>query len=162
MENNQLQQKAVELERFYDLYKMDQNTSDYPKVGARVIANDGSNWFTSFTIDKGSADGIREDMNVLSGNGLVGIVTKVNAHSSTVRSIIDEVNISSMIMTTFDQCIVSGDLKLINNGVVKFEQLANNENEVAVGEADRHIQSSAVSTYKGSADRLCQRSQCGF
>ena len=60
MENNQLQQKAVELERFYDLYKMDQNTSDYPKVGARVIANDGSNWFTSFTIDKGSADGIRE------------------------------------------------------------------------------------------------------
>ena len=37
-------------------------------------------------------------------------------------------------MTTFDQCIVSGDLKLINNGVVKFEQLANNENEVAVGE----------------------------
>ena len=104
------------------------------QVGARVIANDGSNWFTSFTIDKGSADGIREDMNVLSGNGLVGIVTKVNAHSSTVRSIIDEVNISSMIMTTFDQCIVSGDLKLINNGVVKFEQLANNENEVAVGE----------------------------
>ena len=39
-----------------------------------------------------------------------------------------------MIMTTFDKCIVSGDLKLINNGVVKFEQLANNENEVAVGE----------------------------
>ena len=33
MENNQLQQKAVELEAFYDLYKMDQNTSDYPKVG---------------------------------------------------------------------------------------------------------------------------------
>ena len=59
-----------------------------------MIANDGSNWFTSFTIDKGSEDGIREDMNVLSGNGLVGIVTEVNAHSSTVRSIIDEVNIS--------------------------------------------------------------------
>ena len=39
-----------------------------------------------------------------------------------------------MVMTTFDQCIVSGDLKLINNGVVQFEQLANNENEVAVGE----------------------------
>ena len=73
-------------------------------------------------------------MNVLSGNGLVGIVTEVNAHSSTVRSIIDEVNISAMVMTTFDQCVVSGDLKLINNGVVQFEQLANNENEVAVGE----------------------------
>ena len=64
----------------------------------------------------------------------MGIVTEVNPHSSTVRSIIDEVNISAMVMTTFDQCIVSGDLKLINNGVIQFEQLANNENEVAVGE----------------------------
>lgn len=133
-ENNQLQQKSVELDRFYDLYKMDQNTSDYPKVGARVIANNGSNWFTSFIIDKGSEDGIREDMNVLSGNGLVGIVTEVRKHSSTVRSIIDEVNVSSMVMTTFDQCIVSGDLKLINDGVIKFEQLPNNDNDVAVGE----------------------------
>lgn len=134
MENSQLQQKSVELGRFYELYKMDQNTSDYPKVGARVIANNGSNWFTSFIIDKGSEDGIREDMNVLSGNGLVGIVTEVRKHSSTVRSIIDEVNVSAMVMTTFDQCIVSGDLKLINDGVIKFEQLPNNDNEVAVGE----------------------------
>lgn len=134
MENNQLQQKSVELDRFYDLYKMDQNTSDYPKVGARVIANNGSNWFTSFIIDKGSKDGIRKEMNVLSGSGLVGIVTEVRPHSSTVRSIIDDVNISAMVMTTFDQCIVSGDLKLINDGVIKFEQLANNDNEVAVGE----------------------------
>lgn len=134
MENNELQQKAVELGRFYDLYKMDQNTSDYPKVGARVIANNGNNWFSSFTIDKGSEDGIRKDMNVLSGSGLVGIVTKVGPHSATVRSIIDEVNISAMVMSTFDQCIVSGDLKLINDGVVKFEQLAHNDNEVAVGE----------------------------
>ena len=36
-------------------------------------------------------------------------------------------------LETFDKCIVSGDLKLIGEGVVKFEQLANNENEVKVG-----------------------------
>ena len=78
------------MERFYDLYKMDQNTSDYPKVGARVIANDGSNWFTSFTIDKGSKDGIEVDMNVIAGNGLVGIVTQVGPTWATVRSIIDD------------------------------------------------------------------------
>lgn len=38
-----------------------------------------------------------------------------------------------MMLETFDKCIVSGDLKLIGEGVVKFEQLANNENEVKVG-----------------------------
>ena len=108
MENNQLQQKAVELERFYDLYKMDQNTSDYPKVGARVIANDGSNWFTSFTIDKGSKDGIEVDMNVIAGNGLVGIVTQVGPTWATVRSIIDDSsNVSGMVLSTSDKCIIA-------------------------------------------------------
>ena len=36
----------------------------------------GTNWFSTFTIDKGSNDGIREDMNVLAGSGLAGIVTE--------------------------------------------------------------------------------------
>ena len=48
----------MELERFYDLYKDGSEHVRLSKVGARVIANDGSNWFTSFTIDKGSEDGI--------------------------------------------------------------------------------------------------------
>ena len=39
-----------------------------------------------------------------------------------------------MILTTFDKCIVSGDLQTVQDGLLKFEQLANNENEVAVGE----------------------------
>lgn len=134
MENNRLQQNQAKLERYEELFKMDEDTADYPKVGANVIASDSSNWFTKFTIDKGSEDGIEVDMNVLSGAGLVGIVTEVRPHSATVSSIIDDKNVSAMILTTFDKCIVSGDLSLINDGVVKFEQLANNENEVAIGE----------------------------
>lgn len=134
IENNQLKQNSATLERFQELFKMHQNTADYPKVGANVIASRNSNWFTEFTIDKGSNDGIREDMNVLSGTGLVGIVTKVEPNCATVSSIIDDKNVSSMILTTFDKCIVSGDRELINDGVIRFEQLMNNENEVPIGE----------------------------
>ena len=130
-ENNRLQQNSATLERYKELYKMDQNTADYPKVAANVIASENSNWFSKFTIDKGSNDGIRKDMNVLSGTGLVGIVTEVGPNWATVSSIIDDKNVSAMILTTFDKCIVSGDLQ---DGLLKFEQLANNENEVAVGE----------------------------
>ena len=54
VENNQLKQNAATLERLQELYKMDQNTADYPKLGANVIASDNSNWYSSFTIDKGS------------------------------------------------------------------------------------------------------------
>ena len=134
IENNQLQQNSAELERLQALYKMDQNTADYPKTGAKVIACENNNWFSKFTIDKGSNDGIRVDMNVLSGAGLVGIVTEVGPNYSIVRSIIDDKNVSSMMLMTFDKCIVSGDLQLINDGVLKFEQLANNENEVNTGD----------------------------
>ena len=133
-ENNRLQQNSATLERYKELYKMDQNTADYPKVAANVIASENSNWFSKFTIDKGSNDGIREDMNVLSGTGLVGIVTEVGPNWATVSSIIDDKNVSAMILTTFDKCIVSGDLQTVQDGHLKFEQLANNENEVAVGE----------------------------
>lgn len=133
-ENNRLQQNSAKLERYQELFKMNENTADYPKVGANVIASDNSNWFSNFTIDKGSEDGIKVDMNVLSGAGLVGIVTEVRPHSATVSSIIDDKNVSAMILTTFDKCIVSGDLSLINDGVVEFEQLANNDNEVPIGE----------------------------
>lgn len=134
VENTRLQQNTAKLERYQELFKMHENTADYPKVGANVIASDNSNWFSKFTIDKGSEDGIAVDMNVLSGAGLVGIVTEVRPHSATVSSIIDDKNVSAMILTTFDKCIVSGDLRLINDGVVRFEQLANNDNEVPLGE----------------------------
>lgn len=134
VENNRLQQNSAQLERLMELYKMDQNTADYPKIGANVIASENSNWFTRFTIDKGSDDGIKVDMNVLSGAGLVGIVTEVGPTWATVSSIIDDKNVSSMMLTTFDKCIVSGDLKLINEGLIKFEELANNENEVKIGD----------------------------
>ena len=134
IENNQLKQNSATLERLQNLYKMDQNTADYPKTGANVIASKNSNWFTSFTIDKGSLDGIKEDMNVLSGAGLVGIVTEVGPNYSIVSSVIDDKNVSAMILTTFDKCIVSGDLTLINDGVLSFKQLANNDNEVPIGE----------------------------
>ena len=133
MENNQLQQNSAELERLQDLFKMHQDTADYPKVGANVIASENSNWFSKFTIDKGSNDGIAVDMNVLSGAGLVGIVTEVGPNYAIVSSIIDDKNVSAMMLETFDKCIVSGDLKLINEGVIRFKQLANNENEVKIG-----------------------------
>lgn len=147
MSNNRLQQDKYELDRLRELYKLDQNYTDYKKVGAHVIGNNGSNWFSTFTIDKGSADGIKKDMNVMAGKGLVGIVTKVSPHSSEVRSIIDDQsNVSGMILSTSDTCIVRGDLKLMADGKLRFEQLENNKNEVKEGEQviTSHISSKYV------------------
>ena len=39
-----------------------------------------------------------------------------------------------MVLSTSDRCIVSGDLSLMDDGQIRFEQMENNENEVSVGD----------------------------
>lgn len=135
VENSRLQQDKYELQRLQDLYKLDQKYEKYHKVGARVIATDAGNWFSTFIIDKGKKDGIKVDMNVIAGSGLVGIVTEVGPNWSSVRSIIDDSsNVSAMLLSTSDRCMIRGDLKLMNEGSIRLEQLDNNDHKVKVGE----------------------------
>lgn len=76
LENNMLMQERYELQELRDLYNLDSDYSDLNKIAANVIGKDTGNWFNMFIIDKGSSDGIKVDMNVIAGGGLVGIVTK--------------------------------------------------------------------------------------
>lgn len=116
-ENNRLRSEELELQRLRELYELDQQYMQYPKVAARVIAKDSEKWFQVFRIDKGSADGIEPDMNVICGGGLLGIVTDVGANYATVRSIIDdESRVSAMSQLSAETCIVAGDLKLFEEG----------------------------------------------
>lgn len=135
VKNNLLQQEQYELDRLRELYELDQQYKDYEKVGAHVTANDSGNWFSSFVIDKGANDGIQVDMNVMAGKGLVGIVTEVGPNWARVRSIIDDTsNVSALVLSTSDKCIVRGDLTLMQDGRIRFEQLANNDSVIEPGE----------------------------
>ena len=135
VKNNMLQQEKHELERLRELFALDQKYGEYEKVGAHVTASDSGNWFHSFIIDKGEKDGITVDMNVMAGAGLVGIVTEVGPNWSRVRSIIDDAsNVSALVLSTSDKCIISGDLTSMQEGRIPFEQLANNDSVIEVGE----------------------------
>lgn len=134
-QNNKLIQDQTELVRLQELYNLDQQYSDYPKVAARIISKDPGNWYDTFMINKGSSDGIRVDNNVIAGKGLVGIVTEVGSSWATVRSIIDDSsNVSAMAVSTSDNCVVEGDRELIDEGKLSFQQLYDKENKVTVGE----------------------------
>ncbi len=124
-ENNRLQSEVFELSRLRELYDLDQDYMQYEKIGARVIAKDSGDWFQVFRINKGSADGVRVDANVIAGGGLVGIVTDVGAHYATVRSIIDDVSrVSGMAQQSGDSCIVAGDLTLFEEGRLRITNIA--------------------------------------
>lgn len=126
-ENKLLQQDKYELEDFRKLYDLDEQYAGYPKVAARVISSDPDNWYNTFIIDKGSDDGLAVNMNVMAGDGLVGIVTDVKKSYSTVRSIIDDdSNVYGTFLKTSDSCIVSGNLQLMNDGVIQVSSISGN------------------------------------
>ena len=136
VENTQLLQDKDELNSLRDLYELDHKYATYEKVGARVISkDDSSNWFSTFTIDKGSNDGLAVDMNVMAGSGLVGIITDVGPNWATVRSIIDDYsNVSAQISETEDTCIIAGDLSLTDEGTVRLVKLNDPDSKVKVGD----------------------------
>ncbi|MGN0334718.1 MAG: rod shape-determining protein MreC [Lachnospiraceae bacterium] len=134
IENNQLMQEKYELEDYRELYGLDQSYENFEKVAANVIGKDSGNWFHSFIIDKGANDGIAVDMNVIAGSGLVGIITKVGADWAQVRSIIDDTsNVSATILSTSDNCMVSGNLQQMSSGVITLSQLKDSDDEVKYG-----------------------------
>lgn len=134
-QNNLLIQDQMELVRLKQLYELDEEYSDYPKIAASIISRDPGNWYDTFMINRGSRDGVRVDNNVIAGKGLVGIVTETGPNWATVRSIIDDSSsVSAMTVSTSDSCVVEGDLELIDEGKLRFEQLYDAEEKVTAGE----------------------------
>ena len=127
-DNSRLQAERSELERLRSLYQLDQDYMQYDKIGARVIARDSEKWFQVFRINKGSADGVRVDMNVMADGGLVGIVTDVGANYATVRSIIDDSSrVSAMPVGSEYSCIVAGDLTQYEQGRLRITDFSKDE-----------------------------------
>lgn len=135
LQNTLLQQDRFELYHLRELYELDQAYEGYTKVGARIIAKDAGNWFSSFIIDKGTDDGLAVDMNVIADGGLVGRITVIGPTWARVDSVIaDNANVSGMVLSTADRVIVSGSLELMASGRISFSQLIDSDNEVMVGD----------------------------
>lgn len=102
-ENGELKQKIQELEveiqgkqdlaneneRLKNLLQLKQE-SKYQVLPARVIGRDASNWFNAAFINRGSADGVKLYMPVVTNGGLVGRITAVSPLTSQVTMITDE------------------------------------------------------------------------
>ena len=81
----ELSQARLSKADYRELHKMLQlaGTGRYKVVAATVIAV-GQGYQQTVTVDAGSADGVKANETVLNGQGLVGQVTAVTAHTATV------------------------------------------------------------------------------
>ena len=104
----EMQHKLSVYENLYD--EISVNESLNPLV-ATVIGRDSGNYFSVFTINKGSNDGVEDYMAVTMDGAMVGYTYNVTPTKSTVRTIIDsEASIAALIQSSRDQGTVRGTL----------------------------------------------------
>lgn len=118
-ENEELEEKLRELEiikaenatlRSYN--NMSEKYADYTTVPAYIINKDISNLSDTMVINVGSNDGIKENMPVITTEGLVGYIISTTDKTSKVKPLIDpSTSVSSAMSTTRDGVIVKGILR---------------------------------------------------
>lgn len=82
--NESLEKEIQELKEELELNK---TLTEYEPINATVLSRNKSYWFNTITIDKGSKSGIKNNMAVITKNGLIGKITKVSNYSSEVKLI---------------------------------------------------------------------------
>lgn len=102
LENQILKEDQAELHRLRRMVNFkEQNSMTYDLIGARIIGRSPNNWYNAMIIDKGSRDGIQQNMPVISPDGLVGRVSSVNENSAQVFLITDrEVAVGVLLQET--------------------------------------------------------------
>lgn len=82
---NRLKETEKQLNELEQTLQIQNNFSDYTVINTTIIHRNVGTWYDSLTIDKGSKDGIIENMAAITSYGLVGKVMKVTEHSSEVK-----------------------------------------------------------------------------
>ncbi|MBD5432611.1 MAG: rod shape-determining protein MreC [Lactobacillus sp.] len=82
--NNALEAENVQLK---DALKLKETLTDYDIVDASVISRSPDTWSDLLIINKGSQAGLKKNMPVMSGKGVIGRIIEVDATSSKVELI---------------------------------------------------------------------------
>lgn len=117
-QNEQLVYKAMladelshTLSQYEDLSEEIAANENMQPILCTVIGKSDSNYFSTMTINKGTADGVEDYMAVTIDGALVGYTESTQANKATVRTIIDsDASIAALIQSSRDQGTVRGTL----------------------------------------------------
>lgn len=130
-ENANLRSQLVEYERLKaendqlkNYLEIKEKNPDFDFEPAMVIGRDAADRFYSFTIDKGSSDGVAENDPVITQEGLVGIVYEVGITHSKVLTILDVmVEVGAIDANTREIGVTAGELSLAERGLMRLSYL---------------------------------------
>ena len=99
-------------------------------VTARVIGQDSSGWFQTFTLDRGERDGVKAGMPVVCADGVVGRIAQSSPHASRVLLLSDHNSgVDALVQRTRARGIVEGAL----NGICSMKYIKRTD-DIAVGD----------------------------
>lgn len=108
----------------FSFLEIDEIYAELPKVGARIIGKDPSDWYDSYNIDKGSNDGMTRNMAIVGSGGLTGVIREVYPTYSKFVSIIDSrCSVAVMNKRTEDKGILRGDISLMPHGLCRMDYI---------------------------------------
>ena len=101
---------ARENQRLRDALELKQTREDFVLVDAYIIGWSSTDWENTFTINRGTTAGIKENMCVITANGeVVGLVTEAGVNYAEVKTVLDStLEISGTISTSGYNGMVSG------------------------------------------------------
>ena len=102
--------------------------NQYGIVTANVIARDPSAWFDTVIINRGSSNGVRLNMPVVTPGGIVGRVVATSPWTAQVRLITDEKSGAGAVVGQLGQSNALGSIKgLGENGLVEMRYVSGME-----------------------------------
>ena len=110
-ESNRLNQYVYESQQLQKLLDFkNRNVTRFTLLGARVISRSPTDWYSTLVLDRGSEDGVKKDMVVVSDAGLIGRVDAVWPHTSDILLILDQEGaVGAMISESGTQGVIQGD-----------------------------------------------------
>lgn len=126
-----------ENERLRRLLELKATNEDYKLVDAYIIGWSSSDWESTFTINRGTNAGIRENLCAITANGeVVGLVTEVGVNYAVVKTVLDStLEISGTISTSgYNGMVkggyVSGNDTLLQMNYLPSESIIRNKDQV--------------------------------
>ncbi|MCL2576202.1 MAG: rod shape-determining protein MreC [Defluviitaleaceae bacterium] len=107
----------------------------YAVLGADVVSHDPSNWLSTFTINRGTNDGVAVNMAVLAPMGFAGRISAVGSNYAVVTAVMEDGHaVSAQGERTGDTGIVRGDVNLASQGLLRMDFIDTSA-DLAVGDA---------------------------
>lgn len=151
-ELNALKEKIAKddkLERDYEwlsrFIELKREHTDYSLLDCSVTGHESGNYWTTLTIDRGTAHGVGMGMPVITEDGIVGSVVEVGATWAKVETLLNAtVRLGGMIERSGETGLVTSDFVMTKDGECKLTYLPA---ESDVREGDRVMTSGYGSVY---------------